>query len=333
MPAWTRHLGIGVLAAGLLATPALVAAPAEALPTLPEVPCVVAADDTRVPDGRVVHDTPGMLAAAKKQAEREAASARGGGSARLLAEGRSAAVLPVYRVKVQIHLIHGRHKGERKIKRKGARRLFGILQAAYNGSQYSVSENMGVVFDLKRITITRNDRWFHARPMSKADKQMKRKLHRGTAQTLNIYVNKPQFPGGGVLLGYARFPWQYAARPKLDGVTINVAALPGGRAFGYNLGDTVVHETGHWLGLLHTFEGGPCDDYNDGVLDTPKEYNPNFRCSDPDNLCNPAELALPGRYDPALNFMNYSFDACMRMFTPGQHQRFVNFHRQYRYGR
>lgn len=332
MPAWTRHLGIGLLAAGLLATPALVAAPAEAIAPPPEAPCVVHADDDRVAGGRVVRDTPGMQKAAKKQAEREAASTEDSG-ARLLAEGRAAA-LPVYRVKVRIHVIHGRDKGEGKLKRRGARKkVFQVLRNAYNGAQSPDSEPMGINFVLKGITVTRNDAWYHARPMSRADKQMKRKLHRGNAQTLNIYVNKPRFPGGGVLLGYARFPWQYAKRPRLDGVTVNVASLPGGRANGYNQGDTVVHETGHWLGLLHTFEGGSCDTWNDGVTDTPAEKGPNLRCVDDSNLCDVTQKTMDGLFDPALNFMNYTFDACMRMFTPGQRQRAVNWYSSHRYGR
>lgn len=294
---------------------------------------MVKADEAGGEGGRVVRDTPGMLKAAKRQAAREA-DAREGQGTRLLAEGRSAAALPVYRIRVNIHVIHGADKGERKLQRRGARKkVFRILRAGYNGAQSPDSEHMGIDFVLKRITITRNDRWYHARPMSRDDKQMKRKLRRGNAQTLNIYVNKPRFPGGGVLLGYARFPWQYAKRPKLDGVTVNVAALPGGRALGYNQGDTVVHETGHWLGLLHTFEGGPCDGWNDGVLDTPAEKGPNFRCVDDANLCDLTEKLIDGRHDPAYNFMNYSFDACMRMFTPGQHQRFANYHARYRFGR
>lgn len=332
MPAWTRYLGIGVLAAGLLATPALMAAPAEALPMPgPGVPCV-APPVVDVPEGRRIRDTPAVSAATLARVDREVAASD---EAPLAEESARAAALSGYRVKVRIHVIHGRHKGEGKLQRRGARKkVFRILRSAYNAGQSADSEQMGIDFVLKQITITRNEQWFHARPMSRADRQMKRKLHGGNAQTLNIYVNKPRFPNGGVLLGYARFPWQRAARPRLDGVTVNVAALPGGRASGYNQGDTVVHETGHWLGLLHTFEGGPCDAENDYVADTPAERNPNFRCVDATNLCDPTQVMPVGTFhDPALNFMNYSFDSCMRMFTAGQHQRFADYYSRYRFGR
>ena len=42
----------------------------------------------------------------------------------------------------------------------------------------------------------------------------------------------------------------------LDGLVISPATLPGGSLVGYNLGYTVVHETGHWLLLSHTFQAG-----------------------------------------------------------------------------
>lgn len=311
-----RRLSTGLVGLALVATPTLTGT-ATAMPVTPEVPCLAPTESEPAPASRFVRDSPAMLAAMDRRAAHEGASARlRDGSARMQAPQRTAA-LPVFRVKVQIHIIRGNHRRDRDIGRKGARRAFRVLQAGFDGGQSSASEQMGVVFDLKRITITRNDRWFHAAPMSRADKQMKRSLHRGTAQTLNLYINRPRLDGG-VLLGFARFPWQYHRKPKLDGVTVHVESLPGGTARPYNLGDTVVHETGHWLGLLHTFQDG-CDSYNDGVEDTPRQREENFRCLNDENLC-PLQL-LDGLYDPAVNFMNYTWDTCMRLFTAGQHVR------------
>ena len=248
------------------------------------------------------------------------------------------AVLPVLNVNVQMHIIRGRHKHERRVKWRDAVRLFQILRDGFNGAQWpGVSEPMGVNFNLKRISVTRNDRWYHAFPMSRADRQMRRHLHRGTAQTLNIYIKTFPRSQGGVLLGHSRFPWQYRGHRAFDGVEVNVDGMPGGRAPGFNLGDTVIHETGHWFGLLHTFQNG-CDPYNDGVVDTPAEKSTAGACGDPANVCDPT-LLMPGAdgrpayYDPALNFMEYTPDACMRMFTAGQHQRAVDEFMHYRYGR
>jgi hypothetical protein len=309
------------------------------MPATPPGAICLSGDPGPVPAVRRIPDTPAVSATTLDRVRREVAGTRVGtpDAARTMVSRDSAATLPVYRVRVQIHIIHGKHPGEHKIRRPAARRLFGILQAAYEGKQSpGFAEPMGVVFDLKRITVTRNETWYHARPMTRADKAMKRKLHRGGAQVLNVYLTAPKFPGSGFLLGYSRFPWQRAAHPKWDGVTINVAGLPGGRATGYNLGDTIVHETGHWLGLLHTFQSsyrdGCADPYDDGVRDTPKERGPNYACSDPGNLCDPADLTN-GLFDPALNFMEYTYDSCMRLFTAGQHARFAQMYAKYRFGR
>ena len=258
-------------------------------------------------------------------------------SSRSAGPAAGAAVPPVLQVNVQIHIIRGRHKHERRVKWRGAAQLFRILRDGFNGAQSpGVSEPMGVNFHLKRIKVTRNDRWYHAYPMSRADRQMRRHLHRGTAQTLNIYIKSFPRNRDGVLLGHSRFPWQYRGHRTLDGVEVNVDGMPGGRARGFNLGDTVIHETGHWFGLLHTFQNG-CDPYNDGVADTPAEIDTAHACGDPANLCDPTQVLPapdgPGYYDPAFNFMEYTPDACMRMFTAGQHERAANMFMHYRYGR
>lgn len=215
-------------------------------------------------------------------------------------------VIPVY-----MHDIEGRHRGERKtIDPVRARGLVTILNDAMAGRQSPDSAPARFRFTLRKVDYHKRDGWYHAYFNGPRDRTMKRRLHRGDAGTLNVYLN-----GAGSrnepLLGWSRFPWQYAANPALDGVSINVAALPGGRARGYNLGDTLVHETGHWLGLLHTFEGG-CADPGDLVADTPAEADASYSCETTRDTCS-----TPG-LDPVHNFMDYSLDACMNMFTPGQ---------------
>jgi hypothetical protein len=218
-------------------------------------------------------------------------------------------VIPVY-----AHVIKGKHKGERKgVTGRQIRNSITILNNAMGARQSSASAYARYRFTLVNTTRSRNESWYHAFFNGPRERKMKRKLHRGNARTLNLYFN-----GGGPrnqpVLGWSRFPWQYASAPYLDGVSINVASLPGGRASGYNLGDTLVHETGHWLGLFHTFQGG-CEEPGDLVPDTAAESEPSFFCQTTRDTC-PA----PG-LDPVHNFMDYSLDSCMNMFTAGQVRR------------
>lgn len=56
-------------------------------------------------------------------------------------------------------------------------------------------------------------------------------------------------------------------------MTIETSTLPNGAYGGYNLGNNLVHEAGHWMGLSHPFTGG-CSEPNDGVDDTAEQVNP-----------------------------------------------------------
>ena len=78
----------------------------------------------------------------------------------------------------------------------------------------------------------------------------------------------------------------------------------------YSLGDTRTHEVGHWLMLEHTFAHG-CSASGDWVVDTPPEAMPQFDCPVGADTC-----AAPGE-DPIHDFMDYSQDSCMWMFTQG----------------
>lgn len=187
-----------------------------------------------------------------------------------------------------------------------------VLNAAYRGEQVPASgADSGVDFVLSSFQRVQNQKWLEADMFERAERRMRRELHRGGPRALNVYFTRPraQF-GEQAALGWSSFPWRVRERPKLDGVTINVDSMAGGAARGYNQGDTLVHEAGHWLGLFHTFEGR-CGKTNDLVRDTPKERDPSLRCKQADTC------AAPGS-DPVHNFMDYSYDSCMYEFTSGQ---------------
>lgn len=327
---------VALASLSVLAAPTLISPSADAVVgAAATVPC---ASGTAAPKSRFAHDTATASAAVKEQVAREVATQTSTLRARSARTG--AAPLPArIVVPVRIHIIRGGHRKDRKVTRDAARRLFAVLRGGYNGDQDPTMTPTGIGFDLRGITVSRNDLWFHATPGSRADKQMKRTLHQGGLRTLNIYLTNVHF-SGGTLLGIARFPWNASASPKLDGVTINVASLAGGSARGYNLGDTVIHETGHWFGLFHTFEGG-CEDPGDYIADTAPEAEPSFACELTRDTCptpypegwvegdDPPEPVL----DPIQNFMDYSYDSCMNHFTPDQRTRAVALFMRYRSGR
>jgi hypothetical protein len=121
---------------------------------------------------------------------------------------------------------------------------------------------------------------------------------------------------GGVL-GYAQFP---GGTPATDGVVIAYTAFgnTGTAQAPYNLGRTATHEVGHWLNLYHIWgdDNGACNG-SDQVTDTPNQGAENYGCpAFPHVSCSNGPNG-----DMFMNYMDYTDDACMYMFTQGQKTR------------
>ncbi|KAF7300081.1 Extracellular metalloprotease [Mycena kentingensis (nom. inval.)] len=152
------------------------------------------------------------------------------------------------------------------------------LNAAYTNTTFT--------FELAGTTRTTNTNWFQrASPYSDGisyQTAMKEALRQGDAATLNLYsVGFSRGTAAGGLLGYATFPSDYDSAPEDDGVVFLYSTVPGGTTTDFNLGGTVQHEVGHWVGLFHTFNEGAventCGASSDLVDDTPHPAHPYLR--------------------------------------------------------
>jgi hypothetical protein len=215
-------------------------------------------------------------------------------------------VIPVY-----VHVIHNTDGSGGAPTTQQINDQISVLNAAYAPSSFS--------FSLQSVDHANNSSWYTCTGGT-CETQMKNALRKGGSNALNVYFNNM----GGGLLGWATFPWSYAAAPKMDGVVILYSSLPGGSAAPYNLGDTGTHEVGHWMGLYHTFQGG-CNGTGDGVSDTSAERSAAFGCPLGRDSCrNKSGL------DPITNFMDYTDDACMNDFSNGQESRMNSMWASYR---
>jgi hypothetical protein len=221
--------------------------------------------------------------------------------------------------------------------RTGKNETVGLLSNSDVTNQLQVLNDSfrpyGFTFTLIGTTRSNNSEWYYNNTIA-----MKSVLHVGNASTLNVY-----FTDAYGLAGFAEFPWDYALRPQNDGVVINSIAIPGGAVIRRNQGKTLVHEVGHWLGLLHPFQIRPtinsvtsspntlvyqirhCLLNDDMVSDTPRQASPTDGCPERRNSC-----WFYRGLDPIHNFMDYSNDTCLYEFTNGQMNRMKAMWYEYR---
>ena len=289
------HLLRQVAAAGLCTTAlAVVGLPAPAQARLADAGHACLTPPTSQPTSAARGGPTGLDHRGISAAEQRAITAR---TRSLLAAsgatGRAPAGAPVGRtVPVYVHVMRSA-TGRGDVTNSQVYRQLAVLNSDFAGA--------GFTFDLISMRRYANSAW-HKDQQSARYRSLTRQ---GGARALNIWlVDIPWF-------GVATFPWDYAGNRAVDGIRVDYASLPGGRIIHYNEGRTATHETGHWLGLFHTFQGG-CTALNDQVDDTPAQASPTSGCPAGRDSC-----PLDGT-DPIHNYMDYSWDSCYSEFTRGQ---------------
>lgn len=129
------------------------------------------------------------------------------------------------------------------------------------------------------------------------------------------------------LLGYAQFPSNSGlgglntsgGAANTDGVVANYSTF-GSTDFGafpmnapYDKGRTMTHEVGHFLGLRHIWGDANCG--NDFCADTPTAHTANYTCNTNIVGCTEGEIEM------VRNYMDYTNDTCMNIFTQNQKDR------------
>src|SRR5687767_3090766 len=125
---------------------------------------------------------------------------------------------------------------------------------------------------------------------------------------LNIWVCN-LFDG----LAYSAFP---GSDPAKDGMVLNYRVVGNNGGYSqYDKGRTAVHEAGHWLNLRHIWGDVYCGD--DNVDDTPRQGTYTAGCPEGTRL----SCSNGPNGDMYMNYMDFTGDACLNMFTHGQKQR------------
>jgi len=161
---------------------------------------------------------------------------------------------------------------------------------------------------------------------------LKSLIHWNEHKYLNLYVVKEiisVYRGDTYrVLGYSSIPEELFELGGNDGVVINEKYFGFTDHSRYGKGRTTTHEVGHWLGLQHTWGSnllsgsGSCSD-DDLIEDTPVCYDKYY--SEYSKGCPSLEQCMNENWDVGLpakrqieNYMDYSDDLCMSMFTNGQ---------------
>ena len=209
---------------------------------------------------------------------------------------------PQLLVPMKFIVMHNNNKG--KVERAQIEKQVAVMDEGFSGAQSGgVQPDTGARFKLESVQYVNNAAYYQ-------------KCERNAGKIQKAYVKEPEKYLYVIVchldyLGASSLPEDYAESSNNHYIQLLDTTLPGGSDVGFNLGDTLVHEVGHYFGLEHTFEKG-CKGQGDYVSDTPAVKVANEECTAVDSC--------PGKpgMDAIENFMDYTPDTCMDRFSPGQ---------------
>ena len=264
----------------------------------------------------------------------------------------------VYAIKVVMHVVY--KNDEENISDARIKDQIAVMNQAFRRKNAdtvntraifkSVAGDANIEFKLDRIIRVKTTQLFKPNLFSSTNQipnQVKQTAQGGSDaidpdRYMNIWACKIEpmevlFLQLGAVLGFAYPPAGLANWPEgasapsksLDGVVVDYRTVgkvgltytyPGRDVPLALQGRTIVHETGHYLGLRHIWGdgsllGASCNG-EDGISDTPKASSQSkFDCDNTKNSCPDSPVDLP---DMIENYMDYSEESCMNMFTKGQ---------------
>ena len=185
-----------------------------------------------------------------------------------------------------------------------------VLNADFNDTNFTniPAEFQGVAADIDiNFTLAVTDRQFNSTSQWGTNNAVK-SAYPAQPGYMTIWVCNI----GGGILGYAQFP---GGNASTDGIVVSPQyfGTTGYVSAPFDKGRTATHEVGHWLNLRHIWGDGRCN-RDDFVSDTPSSDRPNYGCPGyPTVHCRTTDMTM--------NYMDYTDDACMNMFTEGQKAR------------
>lgn len=238
----------------------------------------------------------------------------------IAAKGISAALAPgdVITIPVVVNVLY--RTTQENISLAQIQSQIDVLNADFSNTNTDLSQTpsafAGIIGNMKiQFTLAKVNRKSTTKKSWGTTDAIKKTAKGGIAPTdpsknLNIWVGNI----GGGILGYAQFP---GGNPATDGVVIgpNYFGKTGYVSAPFNKGRTATHEVGHWMNLRHIWgdDGTGCTG-SDLVADTPNAAGPNYGCPTfPKTSCSNGPNG-----DLWMNYMDYTDDACMFMFSAGQ---------------